>query len=530
MNSTVLIRRMQVLVCAGCISTGALAVDAIWQGDDSQDPTLWNVAENWNTGLLPTSTEIAKFLGSSDFAEVVAGDDFTVHRVWAGWGDDNVHIIVHAGGSLTTTSWMGIGVYGGAEALLEIDGGTVQAAMHRTARHGSTLENLNDSTLLINSGTYTVTGNASLGEEHVGVNYPGIARLIMNGGTMNVGGLLTSYNPDIASNGISPNVMIDLNDGVLDVGGLNSNFIGNPDKLIDIDYGTWIIGGDRRRTIDAMITAGELIGFGGAGTVVYDYNDTLSYQTTVTATHPLNPSPEHKSLVLATGGSDTVTMSWDNIDPNTAGATVTADVWFGTDSNKSGPNYSKIVDGLDVTGVARSSSTPQAIAADTTYYWQVDFNNGSGSMIEGDVFEFLAVDNTEPQISIPSGVNAWLDEITGIAVISVNATVIDDSPELTYAWTFFPAGDPNVVFDSTAIEDPTLTIDAPGVWTVTLTVDDGYWKKSASSQIRVSENPCQVARHAPGYPGDPPGDITDNCVVDLTDFAVFALTWLDNPA
>ena len=151
-------------------------------------------------------------------------------------------------------------------------------------------------------------------------------------------------------------------------------------------------------------------------------------------------------------------------------------------------------------------------------------------MIEGDVFEFLAVNNTEPQISIPSGVNAWLDEITGIAVISVNATVIDDSPELTYAWTFFPAGDPNVVFDSTAIEDPTLTIDAPGVWTVTLTVDDGYWKKSASSQIRVSENPCQAARHAPGYPGDPPGDITDNCVVDLTDFAVFALTWLDNPA
>jgi len=530
MNSTVLLRRTLLLVSLVCISTAALAADAIWQGDDLKDPTLWNVGANWDQGVVPTAADTAKILGPADFVEVVDGDSAVCNDIWLAWGtNDNGHLKVHEGGTLVNAGQMRIGlrVADTIAGLLEIDGGTVQSSSLRMARDTNAV-----STVLINGGSYTVTGNAALGEYYL-EGYPNSASIIMNGGTMVVRGDLTSVETATSSNGLSTSVLLDLNDGVLDAGGLSSSFIGNTSKLIDIDYGTWIIGGDKRGTIAGMIAAGELIGFGGAGTILYDYNDTNSYQTTVTATHPLNPSPTHKSLLLAIGGSGTATLEWDNIDPSHAGATVTADVWFGTDFNKTGPHYSKVVDGLDVTGVARSASAPQAIAADTTYYWQVDFDNGSGSIIEGDVFEFLAVDNTEPQVSISSGVAAWLDPPNtpgSIAVIPIDATVIDDTPEITYTWTFFPAGDPNVVFDSTAIEDPTLTIDAPGVWTVTLTVDDGYWKKSATSQIRVSTNPCQAARQGPGYPGDPAGDVTDNCIVDLADFAAFAQTWLDGPA
>ena len=529
--STVLLRRIFLLLCVVGVSAAALADSVVWQGDDPNNPTLWNVAENWNSGSLPTSetNDIAKFLGTDDFCEVVAGDDFTIYRTWICWGDDKAHLKVHSGGSLTTTSWMGVGIFGGGEALLEIDGGTVLANGHRQSRHGSTLENLNDSTTLINSGTYTVTGNASLGEEHVGTNFPGIARIIMNGGTMTVGGNLTSYDINIASNGVSPNVVVDLNDGVLDIGGMSGSFEGNPDKIIDIDFGTWIIDGDVTTGIDAMITAGELIGFGGLGTVNYNYDVTNAGKTTVTATHPLNPDPVHKGFVLINGG--TAILSWDNyVDPNHAGAAVIADVWFGTDPNKANPaGYTKIVDGQVVTPGTRGTSPAQAIADGVTYYWQVDFDNGSGSLIEGPVFEFFATDNAPPQVSVKN-VTAWLDEGTGVAVIPLDATVIDD-PAYTHAWTLDPAGDPNVAFDDTAIEDPTLTIDATGEWTVTLTVDDGFWVESASAQVVVGENPCDAARQGdPNYQGDLVGDLTDDCATDIQDLLILVEAWLDDVA
>jgi len=278
-----------------------------------------------------------------------------------------------------------------------------------------------------------------------------------------------------------------------------------------------------------MITAGKLLGWGGLSAVSYDYDVTNSGKTTVTAIHPLNPDPEHRAVVQVADGP--VTLSWDNyVDPNGPGETVTADVWFGTDPNKLGGNYSKIVNAADVTGVARSSSAPQAIAADTTYYWQVDFDNGSGSIIEGPVFEFSAIDNDEPQVTVQNIVTYLVPEndANGIAVITeIFADVIDDTPGITYAWTIDPA-DPGIVFSDTTVVNPTITAYTNGVWTITLTVDDGYWVVPTSAQLRVSRNACAAARYTPGYVGDPIGDITSNCVVDLVDFANLAQSWMED--
>lgn len=531
MKSSVLSRRTILLLCVVCISASALAANVDWVGGNPAGPTLWNVTANWSAGRLPTTGDLTRFLGTADFAEVVDGDNLEINTARVCWGNDNAHIKINAGGSLTTGQ-VQLALFGGGTGLIEIDGGTMQSSVVRIGRYGTTeTAPLNDGTILVNSGTYTVTGNVALGEgPHNGAYYPGIARIIMNGGTMNVGGDLNAVD-DLGGTRTVVNVLIDLNDGVLETGGLNGGFIAKTDKTIDIDFGTWIIDGDVTTELAAFETAGQLVGFGGAGTINYDYDVTNSGKTTVTATHPMNPEPEHKSIIQVNGG--TVVLSWDNIvEPNTPGGTVTADVWFGTDPNKFDGNYIKVVDGLDVTGVARSSSTPQAIAADTTYYWQVDFHQGGGSTIEGPVFEFLAINNTQPQLTVQN-VTGWLEpDNTPEGVFEITAetfsSVVDDTAGIEYAWTIDPADDPNIVFSSTTVENPTITVAAAGTWTVTLTVKDGYWTESASGVLSVSDNACQAARLMPDYAGNPVGDVTDDCIVDILDLAVLAENWLES--
>jgi len=533
--STVL-RRIFLLMGVFCIGTAALAGDYKWLGGDPNSPTLWNVPVNWDIGSLPTSIDRARFLGAADFAEVVAGDDFTIDKLQMCWGPDNAHVKIHAGASLTT-GLVQVALYGktaSAVGLLEIDGGTMQSSQVRLCRYADVgVVPYNEGTILINSGTYTVTGTVDLGEgPHNSVYYPGIARLIMNGGTMTVGGNLEAAD-DLVGTVTAVETLVDLNDGVLEVAGWNNDFRVKTNKTIDIDFGTWIIDGDATADIAQFITDNQLIGFGGAGTVVYDYGVTNLGKTTVTALHPLNPSPENKGIALTGGATGSVALGWDNyIDPNHTGATVTATVWFGTDPNKLGSNYSKIVDGQVVTPGTRSVSPAQAIVADTTYYWQVDFDNGSGSLIEGPVFEFLAIDNDQPTVTVQN-VAAWLvPENTpgGVFVTTADtfSSVVDDTAGRTYAWTINPAGDPNVVFSSTTVENPTITVDAIGTWTLTLTVDDGYWTESASGQLTVSANACEAARLMPDYAGDLAGDVTNDCVADIQDLAIVLGTWLDS--
>jgi len=186
---------------------------------------------------------------------------------------------------------------------------------------------------------------------------------------------------------------------------------------------------------------------------------------------------------------------------------------------------------LDVTGIARSSSDPQAIVAGTTYYWQVDFNQGGGNIIEGPVFEFLAINNDQPQVTVQNVIGWLVPENTPGGVFEITAdafsSVVDDTPGRTYAWTIDPA-DPNVVFSSTTVENPTITVAAAGTWTVTLTVKDGYWTELASGVLSVANNSCQAARLMPDYVGNPVGDLTDDCAVDIQDLAILAENWLES--
>ncbi len=514
--STVLLKRTFLLVCIACISTPALAAIVSWTGGGSD--SNWGTGANWNSGTVPTSADEVRI--PSGAVEIPAGESYSHGAGSFGHYGGVSSLYIAPGATLNSGGTVFISREAGSSTFTaEVDGTWNNPGQRFTFCGG---QNANG-TLIVNEGGYAECGLMLFGDWGSGTRQ---GKLILNGGTIK--------NDQLGAYESKCQVTLDLNDGLFDTGYLNPAVLALYDSPtgslnVDIDFATWIINGNRTTDVQTMIDRGELVGFGGKGTIVYDYNETTPGRTTVTAINPLNPFPEYNGIILTTGGSGTVTLEWDNyIDPNHVGATMNADVWFGTDPNKLNPAvYSKAVDGMIVTTGTRSSSAPQPIVAGQTYYWQVDIDNGSGSTIEGAVLKFLVIDNAKPEISIKN-VSSWLDEVTGKAVILMDATVVDDTTGITYAWTVDPADDPDVVFDNAAIEDPTLTISSTGVRTLTLTVNDGYWEESAQCQVGVYANSCQAARQSPGYAGDPAGDITGNCVVDLADFAALAQSWLED--
>jgi len=58
-------------------------------------------------------------------------------------------------------------------------------------------------------------------------------------------------------------------------------------STIDISGGALIIAGDATSSVDAWIASGQITGYNGSGRVYYDYNETNTHKTTVTAVSSL---------------------------------------------------------------------------------------------------------------------------------------------------------------------------------------------------------------------------------------------------
>ena len=240
--------------------------------------------------------------------------------------------------------------------------------------------------------------------------------------------------------------------------------------------------------------------------------DAANNQTVLTAIHPVQPEP-YFDETLQIGD---VTLEWNNWDPSKVGDSVLVDVWFGTDPNKLGASYTKVVAGADVTGLARSSFVVNAPLVGT-YYWQVDTSNGASTVQEGDVFSFNATNDLPPVVDAGLGFITWIGE-----PVSLNATVSDEaSPTLT--WTSVPAE--NVTFSDTGVEDPTVTFAATGTFTLTLTANDGFnTPVSDTTVVTVYADACSAARD--GTNNRPATDILVDCTIDINDFAELAADWL----
>jgi len=123
--------------------------------------------------------------------------------------------------------------------------------------------------------------------------------------------------------------------------------------------------------------------------------------------------------------------------------------------------------------------------------------------------------------------------------IDATVTVVPGSgwTDLTYTWTAIPDGsgpDLDVEITGADQEDPTVTITktapAGGATVVTLTLEvasEGKEPVQASVSIDVYDDSCQAAQGAGVLELDP-GDLDGNCIINLADYAIFALDWLSD--
>jgi len=135
--------------------------------------------------------------------------------------------------------------------------------------------------------------------------------------------------------------------------------------------------------------------------------------------------------------------------------------------------------------------------------------------------------------------NDWITWSGEPVTIDATVTVVPGSgwTDLTYTWTAIPDGsgpDLDVEITGADQEDPTVTITktapAGGATVVTLTLEvasEGKEPVQASVSIDVYDDSCQAAQGAGVLELDP-GDLDGNCIINLADYAIFALDWLSD--
>jgi len=234
------------------------AFAGLWDG--GAGTSNWNDALNWDSDTVPTAGEGA-IIGASSLgtqeptigtgvaavgSSVLLGDPFGIEPNPSG----PFTLTVSGSGSLTVGGDMQVGL-GGSSAILDVSG-----------------------TASITVGASLIVGNSTAG-------------------TVNqTGGTVTSTNPIYLPIGGSDPALYNLYGGLLIAPAIS---IGGP-GILDITGGTMLLAGDHVGTMDFFIGLGRLTAYGGAGTIVRDFNVTNPGVTTVTAI------PEPATLALLSLG------------------------------------------------------------------------------------------------------------------------------------------------------------------------------------------------------------------------------------
>lgn len=255
------------------------------------------------------------------------------------------------------------------------------------------------------------------------------------------------------------------------------------------------------------------------GVIIQGNQDTASWAT--------NPSPAINSIQSA----GLAELSWTN--PAGVG-NITCDVYIGTgEPNELAPNYGYTKLNASPISGESVSLAGYTLAVGTTYNWIVDVtDDGTGETTQGYLWSFR-VGNGYPVIALDNPyLYLWLgnagDPSSATAVI--NATVTDEglvNPEPALLWeqTGGPEGG-NVVIDPNNVEDITLVLPVKGTYTFRLSAFDGELTSSATTEVLVTETPCEAAKAVPGYVALA-GDVNSDCYVDLGDISLLALDWLE---
>jgi hypothetical protein len=202
----------------------------------------WNVSSNWDVGAVPASVTKVQF-NVVDAIPCIVTNAAVANQVVIGDGGPGGALILTNGGSLTTGGgiWSAVGY--NSNALMIVESGC-------SASFGQHLwVGLNpdaDGTLMINGGTVSVGGAFGMGTSG------GIGRAyVTNGAILNI----TTWNDFGAVVGSS----------VLDVSGTSQV----------------IMNGNHKLSVEADVGSGRITANGGAGIVVVDYNNIHLGKTTI---------------------------------------------------------------------------------------------------------------------------------------------------------------------------------------------------------------------------------------------------------
>ena len=346
---------------------------------------------------------------------------------------------------------------------------------------------------------------------------------IYDGGEVNVGqniGLGT-VNANDPSGGVAT---INVHGGVLDLYQWSNTGSIQDGSVIDIEFGTVIVGGNRVNAAEDYAAAGKITAFGGESTLNIVY-DSGTNKTTITANDPFEAYPAMGQEDIYYEG---VELSWKNKEPNWIGATdPKVTVWFGqveegeTEPNKAGGLYTKVLEN-------EPWSEYMSVAVDTpvagTYYWQVELVDSFLDAPDSRIYHFTTTDNAPPTVDAGADIVSWAGKETPL-----NATITDEGTA-NISWSADPSA--GVTFSSTIISNPTVTVDSAGSVVLTVTADDGFNDPVSDTVVlSVYEDACQAAREGAGLDEEYPGDFDGDCIIELEDFAAeIAPGWLDNYA
>ena len=292
MGKTVIFKFVCVLLLL-CLSSPAFGWIAFNNADGDND---WSNPNNWEdsggnpTGAVPGSSEtILMFhgLGNGPIIDedIVKDGGTTALGEYLGAGE----MTITATGSFTTSGSALIGDDTDCFGRLTMNGGSFAVSGTRLGNYSGA-----SGEVIMNAGTYADAGTFDIG-------YYGSGYLQMNVGTS-----LTVDDLRLQSDAPATSV-VDLLGGTIDVAdffGILADYRTNTETYLNIEAGVLTIAGDvigdgtetgadTRSAIMWLVDNDYIIGYGGTGTVLYDYDYTNAGMTTVWAV------PEPATMLLA---------------------------------------------------------------------------------------------------------------------------------------------------------------------------------------------------------------------------------------
>jgi predicted phosphodiesterase len=289
------------------------------------------------------------------------------------------------------------------------------------------------------NGTITINGGTLNTNNHfyVAALSTDTATINMSGGAIN---MATTFWVARDSGGVAN---VNLSGGTITCNALNMRLNGGTGTINITSTGKLIINGDATATITPWITNGWIKAYGGAGTVMKDFNITTPGKTTVWASVPTKaggPSPANSAANVSTLAD----LSWTGI----TGAT-SHDVYFGTASP-----------GTFQTNTASTTYDPGRLSANTTYYWRIDEKIDSNVVSTGDVWTFTTGSNVAAN---PNPANGAVNvSVTG--TLSWTAGVSAASHNVYFGTANPPASIGNQA--TTTYNPGTLAVDKTYYWRI----------------------------------------------------------------